>query len=117
MAGMEQGCLACESSLIARQKTRLKRLNKLEKNLRRKDLKTEYYKFIWSQIVEGIVQKAPIKASGQQFHIPYKLVARKATTSTKLPTVYLRLCGQLQLLNPLINVLSWTLCLIDYEML
>ena len=40
----------------------LLRLNKLEKNLHRKYLTAEYNKVIQDQIVEGIVEKAPIEA-------------------------------------------------------
>ena len=43
----------------------LLRLNKLERNLRRKDLTAEYNKVIQDQIVEGIVEKAPISYNCQ----------------------------------------------------
>ena len=66
----------------------LLRLNKLERNLRRKDLTAEYNKVIENQLAEGIVEKAPTEAEGQQFYLPHKPVVREAASSTKLRVVY-----------------------------
>ena len=63
-------------------------MNKLEKNLHRKDLTAKYNKVIQDQIVEGIVEKAPIEASGQQFYLPHKPVVRETASTTKLRVVY-----------------------------
>ena len=65
----------------------LLRLNKLEGNLRRKDLTAEYNKVIQNQIGEGIVEKAPIEPSEQQFYLPHKPLVREAASSTKLRVV------------------------------
>ena len=62
----------------------LLRLNKREKNLHRKDLTAEFHNVMQDQIVEGIVEKAPIEASGQQFYLPQKPVARETASTTKL---------------------------------
>ena len=38
--------------------------------------------------MKGIVEKAPIETSGQQFYLPHKPVVREAASTTKLRVVY-----------------------------
>jgi hypothetical protein len=52
------------------------------------DLTAAYNEVIESQVKENIVEKAPVKASGQEFYIPHEPVVQEAASSTKLQVVY-----------------------------
>ena len=66
----------------------LRRLENLEKKLKRTGLEQAYCETIEEQKAEGIVETADQPDQGVEFYIPHKPVIRKEAASTKVRAVY-----------------------------
>lgn len=66
----------------------LRRLQNLQRKLRRLEIEKEYAKIIEEQEVEGVVEPADREAQGVEYYIPHKPVVREEAETTKIRIVY-----------------------------
>ena len=66
----------------------VRRLNSLLRKLKRTNMPDEYDNVICEQLEDGVVEKAPIKAEGKEFYLPYRAVIPENAETTKLRDVY-----------------------------
>ena len=53
-----------------------------------RDRLDDYDDVIREQLAEGVVERAPDKASGREFYLPHRAVVREGAETTKLRVVY-----------------------------
>ena len=58
------------------------------KRLERKGIHEEYNSIIQDQLEKGIVEPAPLIATGNEFYVPHKPVVKETADATKLRVVY-----------------------------
>ena len=66
----------------------LQRLHPLLRKLKRTDMLTQYDAIIREQIDQGIAEKAPTSATGEEFYLPHRPVVREDAETTKIRIVY-----------------------------
>ena len=66
----------------------LRRLNALVRKLRKTDLLDKYDAVIREQLEEGVVERAPVEATGREFFLPHRAVVRRSVETTKVRVVY-----------------------------
>lgn len=66
----------------------LVRLDSLLRKLRCTDTLAAYDAVICEQLEEGVVEKAPLEATGKEFYLPHRAVVRENAKTTKLRVVY-----------------------------
>ena len=64
------------------------RLENLVKRLKANDRYHDYNAIIQQQLGEGVIEAAPVEATGTEFYIPHKAVVKSSAESTKLRIVY-----------------------------
>ncbi len=64
------------------------RLENLVKRLNTNDHYHDYNAIIQQQLGEGVIEAAPVEATGTEFYIPHKAVVKSSAESTKLRIVY-----------------------------
>ena len=65
-----------------------RRLENLVKRLKSNDRYHDYDAIIQQQLDEGVIEVAPVEATGTEFYIPHKAVVKNSAQSTKLRIVY-----------------------------
>ena len=65
-----------------------RRLENLVKRLKSNDRYHDYDAIIQQQLDEGVIEVAPVEATGTEFYIPHKAVVKNSADSTKLRIVY-----------------------------
>ena len=66
----------------------MRRLKSLVKRLKKAGKLDNYDAIIKEQLQEGIIEEAPLAATGQEFYIPHKAVVRERAETTKMRIVY-----------------------------
>ena len=66
----------------------MRRLESLVKRLKKAGQLDDYDAIIKEQLQEGIIEEAPLAATGQEFYIPHKAVVRESAETTKLRIVH-----------------------------
>ena len=66
----------------------MRRLESLVKRLKKAGQLDDYDAIIKEQLQEGIIEEAPLAATGQEFCIPHKAVVRERAETTKMRIVY-----------------------------
>ena len=66
----------------------LRRLENLQRKLKRQEIEEEYGKIIEEQKEEGVVEAADGEAQGVEYYIPHKPVVREDAETTKIRIVY-----------------------------
>ena len=66
----------------------MRRLESLVKRLKKAGQLDDYDAIIKEQLQEGIIEEAPLAATGQEFYIPHKAVVRESAETTKMRIVY-----------------------------
>ena len=64
------------------------RLESLVKRLKKAGKLDDYDAIIKEQLQEGIIEEAPLAATGQEFYIPHKAVVRESAETTKMRIVH-----------------------------
>ena len=62
-----------------------RRLENLVKRLKSNDRYHDYDAIIQQQLDEGVIEVAPVEATGKEFYIPHKAVVKNSAESTKIP--------------------------------
>lgn len=65
-----------------------RRLENLVKRLKSNERYHDYDAIIQQQLDEGVIEVAPVEATGTEFYIPHKAVVKNSAESTKLRIVY-----------------------------
>ena len=65
-----------------------RRLENLVKRLKSSERYHDYDAIIQQQLDEGVIEVAPVEATGTEFYIPHKAVVKNSAESTKLRIVY-----------------------------
>ena len=66
----------------------LRRLENLERKLRKNDLYRAYDAVVQEQKEEGVIEQAPQRSGKPEFYIPHRPVIRENAATTKLRVVY-----------------------------
>ena len=66
----------------------MRRLESLVKRLKKAGKLDDYDAIIKEQLQEGIIEEAPLAATGQEFYIPHKAVVRESAENRKVRIVH-----------------------------
>ena len=66
----------------------MRRLESLVKRLKKAGKLDDYDAIIKEQLQEGIIEEAPLAATGQEFYIPHKAVVRESAETRKMRIVH-----------------------------